>query len=136
MTWRMQYDTLPCYAALSHVARCTLSRHAAPRVTVSFTTESFHDLVKPPAKIFFLRGETWVVGFLLFNTPLQNFTRIVHQKFTGISPEFRQNIELECLKKGITTTQPSHRARLSNLLELLTLAHVKIGTGYGLVLFD
>ena len=31
-----------------------------------------------------------------------------HRNSTGISPEFRQNIELCTLKQGITTTRPSH----------------------------
>ena len=61
----------------------------------------------------------------LFNTLFQNFawispeihrnfTRIyrtspeLHQNFTGISQYVCQNIELEHLKKGITSTQPSH----------------------------
>ena len=33
-----------------------------------------------------------------------------HQSFTGVSSDFRQNTELEHLKKGITTTRPSHRS--------------------------
>ena len=51
----------------------------------------------------------FVVGFQCFNMLFKNFAAIspefqqnspeIHQKFTG-SPEFRQNFDLEHLKKG------------------------------------
>ena len=74
----------------------------------------------------------FVVGFLSFRTLYQKFTGMsseVHQKFTEISPEIHQNSP-EChqnfavtsswstLKKGITTTQPSHTGRLRAKAEL------------------
>ena len=40
-----------------------------------------------------------LLHFLCFSTSCQNFTRF-HWNFTRMSPEFRQNVELEHLKKG------------------------------------
>ena len=64
----------------------------------------------------FVCGSPVVFSTLYPNSPDVHwiFTRIpwnstrIHWNSTRTSPELRQNIELEHLKKGITTTRPSH----------------------------
>ena len=65
-------------------------------------------------------------GFPVFSTLFQNLTGISPEFIrnspefaTRSSPEFHQNIELEHLEKGITTTQPSHICRLFVVYRLL-----------------